>query len=277
MDKTVFIDANIEIPEAEKLTTSERESILERVKNVLIENVNGKEKTSKKVLEIMKECPKSKENTIHKRILMILDEANKGEELQIEYKVYKQAVEQQPDKSQRCKIHLRRDIDEIFINNYNPEWLEDWDSNIDISFVSDFYGAITYITDYWTKDSSGLTDVLTTAVKQLNKDDEMKKKCHELANTFISHRQIGEAEAYYKLFPHMHLSYSSVATVYIPTDDKIERRQFLKKQDPESKTGFEVKDKKGRFLEKPDMISKYERRMTVQTEDGEDCEEKNEF
>ena len=53
--------------------------------------------------------------------------------------------------------------------------MEAWDSNIDISLVSDFYGAITYITDYWTKDSSGVTDVLRTAVKQLSKDDQMKK------------------------------------------------------------------------------------------------------
>ena len=60
----------------------------------------------------------------------------------------------------------------------------------------------------------------------------MKKKCHELANTFVSHRQIGEAEAYYKLFPHMNLTYSSVATTYIPTDAKSERRGFLKKTGP---------------------------------------------
>ena len=188
----------------------------------------------------------------------------------IKYEEYKRAVEQQPEKG--CKIYLKRDIDEIFINNYNPEWLEAWDSNIDISLVSDFHGAITYITDYWTKDSSGLTDVLTTAVKQLNKDDKMKKKCHELANIFVSHRQIGEAEAYYKLFPHMNLTYSSVATTYIPTDAKNERNQFLRKQDPTAGTGFKVKDKIGRFLEKPDMISKYQRRMATGESETEDNE-----
>ena len=128
----------------------------------------------------MDECSRSKGKTIKDRILVILKEASKDGEGEIEYTTYIRAVEQCPDNSQRCKMLLRRDINELFINNYNPEWLESWDSNIDISLVSDFYGAITYITDYWTKDSSGLTDVLIAAVKQLNKDDKLKKKCHEL-------------------------------------------------------------------------------------------------
>ena len=44
-----------------------------------------------------------------------------------------------------------RDIDEIFINNYNAEWIEAWDANLDISPVYDYFGIITYITDYFTK------------------------------------------------------------------------------------------------------------------------------
>ena len=229
LPKTSFIDANREIPEEEKLDTEYIESTLKRVKNVLIEDNNGKEQISQKVHDIMDELPWENGHTIKERILRILDEASKDGEGQIELTLYIRAVEQKPDKSQRCKILLRRDINEIFINNYNPEWLEAWDSNIDVSLVSDFYGAITYITDYWTKDSSGLTDVLTSAVKQLSKDDEMKKKCQELANTFISHRQIGEAEAYYKLFPHMNLTYSSVATTYIPTDSIAEKEEVSSK------------------------------------------------
>ena len=279
--ETVFVDKKRNIPEGELILDDDRVSILNRVKSVLIEEKNGKVEKSKAVSDIMKRYPKNKES-IGKRIQAILDIVNEDGGDKITYNLYKRAVEQQPEKG--CKLYLRRDIDEIFINNYNPEWLESWDSNIDISLVSDFYGAITYITDYWTKDSSGITDVLATAVKQLNKDDDMRKKCHELANIFISHRQIGEAEAFYKLFPNMNLTYSSVATIYIPTDAKNERNQFLQKQDPEARKGFQVKDKIGRFLEKPDMISKYERRMRdggIKSENIEDpteetdCQRKN--
>ena len=108
------------------------------------------------------------------------------------------------------------------------------------------------------QDSTGLTEVLKTAVKQLSDDKDMRQKCHEMANQFMTHRQVGESEAIYKLMAHMKMTYSSIATIYVPTEPKGQRRQFLQRQDPDSGQGFEVEDKKGRFLEKPDLISKYE-------------------
>ena len=68
--------------------------------------------------------------------------------------------------------------------------------------------------------------------------------------------QVGESEAIYKLLAHMKLTYSSIATIFVPTEPKGQRRQFLQRQDPESGQGFEIEDKKGRFLEKPDLVSK---------------------
>ena len=153
------------------------------------------------------------------------------------------------------------------MNNYNPEFIVAWNANMDLQPVFDYYGIITYVTDYWAKDSTGLTDVLKAAVNQLQKDGDMRKKCNDLANVFMSHRQVGEAEAYYKLFAHMNLVYSSVATVYVPTERKEERRHFLQRQNPEGGKGFKVKDREGRFMEKPDLISKYERRKLIESEE----------
>ena len=77
----------------------------------------------------------------------------------------------------------------------------------------------------------------------------------------------------------MNLTYSSVVTTYIPTVAKRDRRHFLQKQDPEAGKGFKVKDMGGRFLEKPDLISKYKRRMVIGNKESEEYEgdhEKNE-
>ena len=175
------------------------------------------------------------------------------------------ALEQQPRKG--STVLLRRDIDEVFMNNYNPEFIVAWNANMDLQPVFDYYGIITYVTDYWAKDSTGLTDVLRAAVNQLQKDGDMRKKCNDLANVFMSHRQVGEAEAYYKLFAHMNLVYSSIATVYVPTEGKEERRHFLQRQNPEGGKGFKVKDREGLFMEKPDLISKYERRKLIDSEE----------
>ena len=54
---------------------------------------------------------------------------------------------------------------------------------------------------------------------------------------------------------------------YIPTEAKGERRQFLQKQDASEGRGFPVKDKIGMYIEKPDMVSKYERRKLVGNND----------
>ena len=121
-----------------------------------------------------------------------------------------------------------------------------------------------------SQDSTGLTEVLKTAVKQLSEDMDMRQKCHEMANRFMTHRQVGESEAIYKLLANMKMTYSSIATIYVPTEPKSQRRHFLQRQDPDSGLGFEVEDKKGRFLEKPDLISKYERRKLLPSREEEE-------
>ena len=50
----------------------------------------------------------------------------------------------------------KRDVDEVNINNYNEEWIRCWDANMDIQITMDYFAVITYITDYYMKDDSGI-------------------------------------------------------------------------------------------------------------------------
>ena len=76
-----------------------------------------------------------------------------------------------------------------------------------------------------------------------------------MANTFLTHRQMSEAEAYYKIFPNLNLKYSNIDTIFIPSDKKDLRSKFLKKMDEDDKQiaqGAEVVGgRDGLFLEKP--------------------------
>ena len=94
---------------------------------------------------------------IKRRIEDVLKLASVGRKL-ITYEEYEQAVVEQPRKG--SEVLLRRDIDEIFINNYNPEWIVNWNANIDLSPVYDYFGTITYVTDYFTKVKSTYYKVL---------------------------------------------------------------------------------------------------------------------
>ena len=108
-------------------------------------------KTKNNVTYIKLESPEEYKRNIRERIEKVLKKASAGGEL-ITYEKYEQAVFEQPRKG--SEVLLQRDIDEIFINNYNAEWIVAWNANIDLSPVYDYYGTITYITDYFTKVSS---------------------------------------------------------------------------------------------------------------------------
>ena len=116
----------------------------------------------------------------------------------------------------------------MWVNNYNPEWILAWNGNMDIQLCLDFYAICTYITDYYTKDETGTLTHLIRAVKECHGKGQ-KETMRALANEFSSHRQVGESEAYYKLFPELHLTQSSVKTVFVAGGLPHKRSVFLRK------------------------------------------------
>ena len=46
-----------------------------------------------------------------------------------------------------------------------------------------------------SQDSTGLTEVLRSAVKQIGNDKDMRQKCNEMANLFLSHRQVQQCNS----------------------------------------------------------------------------------
>ena len=254
---TIMIDKN----EPKNSTVEDKEKILNR-ENIL-----------RKVREVLKDDDKLE--TIFKKY------PEKGETLEDDYYFRSQRIEEllkvagdisyedyvislKCMKNNGSTVLIRRDIDEIYVNNYNQEWITNWNANMDIQIVLDYFGLITYVTDYWAKADEGLTPILREAAKQLKAEPEQKKRAQEMANTFISHRQMGEAEAYYKILPNLTLKYSNVDTVFVPTDKKELRSRFLMKIDDTHENfllGTTVKGgREGRFLEKRDIIDKYCRR-----------------
>ena len=158
---------------------------------------------------------------------------------------------------------LERDVDEIFVNSYNPEWARAWNGNTDLQVCLDYFAVITYITEYYCKDDSGLMTKLIEMVKN-SECETLKEKMILVMNTFISARQMGECEAYYKIMPDLHLKDSNVATVFAPTSKKELRSKFMIRVDEDEEyNGREKKkilDKDGWFVEKYDVIDKYIRR-----------------
>ena len=125
-------------------------------------------------------------------------------------------------------IVMKRAVDEIYVNNYNPEWIRAWNGNMDLQVCLDYHAVITYITDYYTKDESGTMNFLKQAARE-NSHKDRTELMRLLSQVFLTHRQNGECEAYYKIFPNLHLTDSNVKTVFVATNFPDQRYKFLVK------------------------------------------------
>ena len=67
----------------------------------------------------------------------------------------------------------------------------------------------SYVTDYYVKDDTGNMEGIKAALAQTQTND-LKEKMRTVANVFLTHRQMGEAEAVYRLLPSLTLRKSNV-------------------------------------------------------------------
>ena len=117
------------------------------------------------------------------------------------------------------RIILKRDVAETMVNNYNPEWILNWNANMDIQLCLDFFAIITYISDYYSKDDSGTMRHIKEALKSAG-NEPLLKRLSLVVQKFLTHRQIGESEAYYRILPHLHMKESNVEAVFVQTGFK---------------------------------------------------------
>ena len=180
--KTLITNPSINTSEQDK---AKYDKILNDVKEVLTDEdvVNSNMKEFDKFKECKDEFYQNREIRI-KRLL-----AKAGYVSEADYDLYLNALSVS---KMGYSIILERDIDEIFVNPYNPEWILAWIGNIDLQICLDFYAVITYITDYFTKDDTGTLEYMIEAIKNSESED-LKEKMTLLMNTFITHRQMGEA------------------------------------------------------------------------------------
>ena len=161
------------------------------------------------------------------------------------------------------KVTIERDLTEIYVNSFNVEWIEAWDGNMDMQPCFDYHATITYITDYFAKDDTGLMEVINSVLRE-DASENAKERMKKVANTFMTHRQIGEAEAVYRLLPNMVLKNSNVGCQWLSVGKRTEmskRWKLAGKAEIESMSGLvEIKDREGLWYQIQDMLSKYLRR-----------------
>ena len=127
-------------------------------------------------------------------------------------------------------VVLKRKPKDIYVNNFNPEWIKAWDANMDLQVCMDQFAVITYITDYYTKDESGMMQHLKDAKKEFKGGDRIELARY-MAHKFLTHRQMGEAEVYYRMLPHLHLSESNIKCKFLAGGFRWDRTKLLRPVD----------------------------------------------
>ena len=241
-----------------KATEAKHSTVIKKVKEVLM--------NKKEVESIIDKYPKELEYTVKeakegraKRIDEVLDRA--GLKTEEDKKKYTEALAYS---NSGFTIVMARDIDELHTNPYNPEITRAWNGNTDFQICLDFFAIITYITEYYSKDDTGIVKIMVDTLKASD-STELEEQMKLLMNTWIKNRQMGEAEAVYRLIKEFHFRESDAKCVFVQTCPRNERSKILKNvtDKPEYKNMPKVTVQnhiEGEYIENYDINSKYERR-----------------
>ena len=134
---------------------------------------------------------------------------------------------------------------------------------MDLQVCLDYFAVITYITEYYSKDDTHTMKFLMDSLKG-SEAETLKEKMFVVMNTFITVRQMGEAEAYYRILPELHLKESNSTAIFVPSCRKKDRSKFLKAVQGDeihhNQVVVEVEEREGLYVESYDMVDKWYRR-----------------
>ena len=123
---------------------------------------------------------------------------------------------------------LKREVKARNINNYNIEMITAMNANMDIQLAHNPFAIITYIISYVGKDESGLTKFLKETLNA-NANKEMREKLKALKTTYLTHREMGESEAVYRVNSGMRLTDSNISSIFVTTGFPENRSLFYQK------------------------------------------------
>ena len=95
-------------------------------------------------------------------------------------------------------IFLKRQPNELRINNYNPACLAAWRANMDIQFLLDVYACAMYIVSYISKAHKGMSELLRRACDEARKgNSNIKQQVRDIGNKLLNNVEISAQEAVY--------------------------------------------------------------------------------
>ena len=125
-------------------------------------------------------------------------------------------------------IFLRRNPNELRVNNYNSACLKAWRANMDIQFALDVYACAAYIVSYISKSQKGMSQLLRNACDEARAgNSSIKQQVRDIGSRFLNSVEISAQEAVYIVLQ-LPMRKSSRQVIFINTTPPDERVQLLK-------------------------------------------------
>ena len=88
-------------------------------------------------------------------------------------------------------IFLKRNPNELRVNNYNSACLSAWRANMDIQYVLDVYACAMYIVSYISKAQKGMSQLLQKACNEAREgNSSIKQQVRDIGNKFLNSVEI---------------------------------------------------------------------------------------
>ena len=121
--------------------------------------------------------------------------------------------------TKRQCVVLKRDPNEVWINQYNPHLLRCWDANMDIQFVLDPFSCIVYIISYISKAEREMGMLLRqTKLESEEGNMNARQTMKAIGNAYLHHREVGVQEAVYRVCG-LHMKECSRKVLFIPVGE----------------------------------------------------------
>ena len=100
------------------------------------------------------------------------------------------------------KLHLKRDTNSCFINNYNSVLLKAWQVNIDLQPVHNDYKSVSYMIAYFSKSENSTSEAMKQEVQEIKHQSLSAREAMKiLACSFSCSRKMSVQEAVYLCIP----------------------------------------------------------------------------
>ncbi|XP_029976984.1 uncharacterized protein LOC115409845 isoform X4 [Salarias fasciatus] len=126
--------------------------------------------------------------------------------------------------TKKTSVVLKRNVDDVWVNQYNKDLLRCWNANLDIQFVCDAYACVVYIISYISKAEREMGLLLKHAQNEVKTKENVdaKQALNKLGSVFLHNREVSAQESVYRL-TNMRLKECSRNVVFVPTGDNIVR------------------------------------------------------